>query len=416
MGKGKRWLVPILVTGALVVLALSARWWLPRLLTFVGTNSDLIQGLTDSVQLLIWAGALLAFLLGLWRGYQKPKPEHPSIHYEATAQEAGTIAQDRSVVVEPEGQAVVDSTVYGDVLAPGARKEVFLGTTAKEQQPTTGDGESDEFLKTRDYLDVESKDFGRHSLSSRLLEEVELEYRLAQSWVSFVLYPVEGNCKIETFALKDKLNPASQQRIWRGDQWYHTVPKPFWSAMFLNPRANPKEFLGTWQPGYQNIEGFLQFIQIQPTGHIEIGCTYPLFYRRDGVRFFAFVNLVGYLWQILYLSKTIYCDAGFYGDIAVLLNLIGTKDTRLASFASGWASPFSPERGVHSEQEICPYLNIQIKREITLAGASDSDIETEVRKIAQELGAYYGQDRPRCFDYSTGEFPVRDYTSVCCGY
>jgi formylglycine-generating enzyme required for sulfatase activity len=64
----KRWAVPALVTLALVVLAATTKWWLPLLLGFVGTNTDLIQGLTDLVQLALWIGTGIAALVGLWRG------------------------------------------------------------------------------------------------------------------------------------------------------------------------------------------------------------------------------------------------------------------------------------------------------------------------------------------------------------
>jgi hypothetical protein len=40
---------------------------------------------------------------------------------------------------------------------------------------------------------------------------------------------------------------------------------------------------------------------------------------------------------------------------------------------------------------------------------TNEQIETIIRDIATELGAYYGQDQPRCFHPRTSEFPVREY-------
>lgn len=37
-----------------------------------------------------------------------------------------------------------------------------------------------------------------------------------------------------------------------------------------------------------------------------------------------------------------------------------------------------------------------------------------IREIAADLGAYYGQERPRCFDCRTGKFPSRDYVRDNC--
>lgn len=297
------------------------------------------------------------------------------------------------------------------------RQSEVLEIVNKAQQAATDNGQPDEFLTTHNYLDVKSEDFGRHVLSNRLVEEGPkadapgAEYVPAQSWVSFVFHLFDSGCEIKTAALKEKLRP--DQRIGREGKWYHGVPRSF-IDMFCNPRATPRKFLGTWQPrDSQNAGEISHFIRIQPSGHIEIGCTYPLFYQRDGIRFFGFVALIGYLWQMIYLSRAIYRDADFYGETAILVNLIGTKGTRLAYFAPGWPSPFSPAYWLiltSPEQEICHDPNIQIERRLLLAAASDEEIEAMIREIARDIGAYYGQDRPRCFDCQTDEFPHRDYT------
>jgi len=293
------------------------------------------------------------------------------------------------------------------------RQSEVLEIISKAPQMVTDSVQLDEFLTAYNYHDVESEDFGRHALSDRLVEEhlkadaPGAEYVPARSWVSFVFYPVDSGCEIDTVALKEKLQP--NQRIGREGQWYHGVPEPFLD-MFWIPRATPKEFLGTWYHRKDQIaEKTSHFIRISPLGHIEVGCTYPLFCKHNGVRCFTFVTLIGYLWQMVYLSRAIYRETGFYGETAVLVNLVGTNGTRLADFARGWASPFSPEYLVLREREICYYPNIQIERRLPLADASDDEIETTIREIARDIGAYYGQERPRCFDYHTNEFPYRDY-------
>jgi hypothetical protein len=293
------------------------------------------------------------------------------------------------------------------------RQSEVLEIVSRVRQAATDHGQPDEFLTTYNYLDIDSEDFGRHALSDRLVEEhlkadaPGAEYVPARSWVSFVFYPVDSGCEIDTFALKEKLKP--NQRTGREGQWYHGVPEPFLD-MFWAPRATPKEFLGTWYHRKdQRAEKTSHFIRIRPSGHIEVGCTYPLFCKHDSARCFTFVTLIGYLWQMIYLSRAIYRDTGFYGETAVLVNLVGTSGTRLADFARGWASPFSPEYSTLREQGICYDLNIQIERRLPLADASDDEIEATIREIARDLGAYYGQDRPRCFDYHTDEFPYREY-------
>ena len=154
------------------------------------------------------------------------------------------------------------------------------------------------------------------------------------------------------------------------------------------------------------------FYRVLPSGHIEFACTYPLFYEREDIRFFSFVNLIGHFWQLLYLSKAIYADAGCADEISILVNLIGTENSILADFAKsksgGWLSPFDP-MSFGLDNEHCRDRNIQIKRNISLEQATDDEIESFVRNIAQELAAYYAQDQARCFDFHTQEFPVRDY-------
>jgi formylglycine-generating enzyme required for sulfatase activity len=106
MTQRRRWLVPVLVTGGLVLLAVVARWWLPPLLAFSGTNSEVIQSLTDLVQLVLWAGAGIAALVGLWRGRRKPRPLEGVEATESVVATRGSVAA-RTVAVGHD--------VYGDV-------------------------------------------------------------------------------------------------------------------------------------------------------------------------------------------------------------------------------------------------------------------------------------------------------------
>jgi hypothetical protein len=39
--------------------------------------------------------------------------------------------------------------------------------------------------------------------------------------------------------------------------------------------------------------------------------------------------------------------------------------------------------------------------------------EETVRDIAKEIGSYYEQDRPRCFEVTTGDFPLEKYAELC---
>ena len=92
----KRWIPLIVVVAALVVLALSAGWWLPPFLAFVGANSDIIQGLTDLVQLwwllaCLWPlGTLISETLIRWERRSAPEG------LPGTGTKAGYLGQEQS--------------------------------------------------------------------------------------------------------------------------------------------------------------------------------------------------------------------------------------------------------------------------------------------------------------------------------
>ena len=282
------------------------------------------------------------------------------------------------------------------------RQSEVLEIISRSQKLVSDDDRSDEFLVNHNYTDIEAGNFGHHSLTNDLVEMhrssenlFEIKLLPAKSWVSFVFFPNDTKIQVDTVELKNSLKP--DQRIGRGPEWYHGIPKSF-IYMLYSSQATPREFLGKWSPESPSAdEKVSKFIRIRPSGHIEITCTAPLFFVRDGTRCFLFVCLIGYLWQMTYLSRAIYQNSDYYGGVSVLVNLIGTKDTYLDGYAKsqrgGWASSlFSITR-----PSICQDLNIQIRHELVLT--EDDEVEAMVRKIAKDLGAYYSQDRPRCFDY-----------------
>jgi len=69
----KKWIITGVVIAVLIGLACTTHLWLSPLLRFVGTNSDLIQGLTDLVQLVLWIAAGTVGLVSLWRKPNAPQ-------------------------------------------------------------------------------------------------------------------------------------------------------------------------------------------------------------------------------------------------------------------------------------------------------------------------------------------------------
>jgi formylglycine-generating enzyme required for sulfatase activity/serine/threonine protein kinase len=102
-------LVPILFTGVLVLLAIVIRRWLPPLLAFVGANSDLIQGFSDLVQLLLWAAAGVSALVGMRRGWKEQISQRGK---QVEAIESTVVTRDGVV----GGTVAVGHDIYGDVI------------------------------------------------------------------------------------------------------------------------------------------------------------------------------------------------------------------------------------------------------------------------------------------------------------
>ena len=83
----KKWLLPGAVILALASLGISARWWLPWLIEVAGSHSSQIGGLQALVQLLLWVGALVVFLVRLLRSRRPAKSEPIAMSAEAQAPE-----------------------------------------------------------------------------------------------------------------------------------------------------------------------------------------------------------------------------------------------------------------------------------------------------------------------------------------
>jgi formylglycine-generating enzyme required for sulfatase activity len=107
-----RWLVVGLLIATLILLAFTTGWWLTPLLAFVGANTDLIQGLTDLVQLLLWLGAAAVAVMG-WLFGRRPRLEAgPKNSAKAHARDRAVVAQQGSAAA---GQMAIAGNIYGNV-------------------------------------------------------------------------------------------------------------------------------------------------------------------------------------------------------------------------------------------------------------------------------------------------------------
>jgi len=281
------------------------------------------------------------------------------------------------------------------------------------------DSQLQEFLKKNAYADFESPDFGCNQLSQGLMEkrwDVENqknEIIPAESSISFIFYPLDGTCKINPNALLEKLQP--EKRIGRDGSWFHGLPNSILD-MLRSATATPKGISGKWT-GNRDLNATQYFcaINIFPNGIIHFLSAYPLLYQNKNIRFFSFVSLIGYLWQLVYTVNAIYKDADYSGNTAVIVNFKGAKNTILADLAKGpqkiWIDVFD-WRYNDDPKNINQENNIQIRRNIQLPNSTDDQIESMVREISEEIGHYFNQPKPKCFIPDTEEFPVNQFTQT----
>lgn len=121
----KKWLSLVLSVLVFAVLAKTAERWLPPFLQFIKLNSDLIQGLTDLVQLVLWVATALVAAFGFWRTQQPPqqgtdtRSTRPSVGDRGVSIGGGAtgsniITGDRNRVQPPDPEISTDETQGND--------------------------------------------------------------------------------------------------------------------------------------------------------------------------------------------------------------------------------------------------------------------------------------------------------------
>ena len=263
----------------------------------------------------------------------------------------------------------------------------------------------EEFKEENAYTDVNSPHFGKNHLSNNLsiyTNSGHKEYHASpsKSLISFVLCPEFDQCKIDTNSLPGKLHIAKSNTILiKSSHWLRLLPNQFINLLNKGQVSNQL---------YKSINKFditnvfttdFERLNIFQNGVIHYAGTNPFIYVKNDQRIFNFVNLIGFLWQFVYVSKSIYEDANYTGNITLLANLIGTEGTILCGYAkkSGDKQVW-PDITQNTYKENCSEPNIQIKRDIHLAEATDQEIETLVHKAAEIISILFNHDSsPRCF-------------------
>ena len=117
----QRWLgISLLI--ALAIAALTAAWWLTPLLRFLGAQDESVQNLSAFVQMVIWLGAALVFIVQLLqrRRHRAPSSNAPAV---SSSHKKITVHGNDAQIVE------VNAPVHGDIV-----KQQIVQTASPEHE------------------------------------------------------------------------------------------------------------------------------------------------------------------------------------------------------------------------------------------------------------------------------------------
>ena len=139
MNSKLKFVFPLIV---LTLAGLTFRLWFQPLMSFVGANSDLIQGLTSLLQLVIWIGVGITIWFGLIRPNQNQippiqqktdnKPQHKPEKNEATLEGDGAIAQGTNTTAVGKGGIYIGRNVSGNNIVTGNNNVIDDGKKGKK--------------------------------------------------------------------------------------------------------------------------------------------------------------------------------------------------------------------------------------------------------------------------------------------
>jgi len=119
----KNWIILLVLVVILALAAGTSRLWVKPVLDFIGAKSDTIQGLADVIQILLWVGAAIIFVISLMKRKKKsetpevkPEPIHLETHVDRSVSIPG-VAKDSIFITGDVKQVNIDKKHRGDAIA-----------------------------------------------------------------------------------------------------------------------------------------------------------------------------------------------------------------------------------------------------------------------------------------------------------
>ena len=300
-------------------------------------------------------------------------------------------------------------------------KDFLVKTVVEMPEPTSSFGEvlvKPTFAERNGYVDPGNPSFGRNDWSNKLgeyrffkpspQELPKKEISRAFSWLSLIIEPTTDQPVTFDIELEAKRLPKLQPY---GEKPYEqfAIPGQVMTTFDSVVLFSDLNDLG-------NTESWGRYLRIAETGNIEYADTRYTFCEYKGIRCFGYVQVIGRIWQFMFLAKHLLLNAGYGAGVRLLVNLVGTRDTILTDFSdekgegdSRWRKPFEWD-GEQMLKLKCPHPNLQMEYKVVIATLSEPNSRAITNDVARKLGlAYNHQSSPRCFNYKTDIFPWQQY-------
>lgn len=270
------------------------------------------------------------------------------------------------------------------------------------------------------YLDPAHPNFGRNEWSEKLVEhrwgrDLKNADVKAFSWLSLIVEPISN----ELIAI----DIAKQQEQIQELKKPRANTKPYEQYLIPDKSRTTISSLLFYDEVHENREFWKGYIRLDKSGSLESADSKSVFGEYNGVRHFCYVQIIGTVWQFLYLAREVLMKAGYEKGVRLLVNMVGTKDTILADFSTEheegkqvWLDPFMSDgfRGQGYLFELkCPDQNLQLQYDFVIGMLDENTAKQVATNVANQLALAYNHGPTlRCFNHDTDVFPWRQYFRV----
>jgi uncharacterized caspase-like protein len=279
------------------------------------------------------------------------------------------------------------------------------------------------FAEKSGYGDPDYPGFGRNDWTERLgelrgrssreLHRWDREVSRAFSWLSLIVEPIANQPILIDIAIAAERLPTLQHK---GDK-----PYELWRLLLPRKIMTTIDSVVLFDKWDDSPEFWTRYLRLNDRSSIEYAVSdIDVFVELDGIRRFAYVEIIGIVWQFLFLAKRLLTDAEYMAGVRFLVSLVGTRDSFLGDFAKGpgedgkaWEEPpfWTAQRSGSWREWKCSNRSLQMGYDVVIGTLKEEEARKVVDRVAGKLGLAYNHPRssPRCFNRDTDVFPWNQY-------